>query len=658
MSDWIKDHFSEFLKHTELPGGIFGLHQISQKKLSNARRTHQLDIHTDVYLLVDHTWLGGAENSTVVSERGLSYHKDGDVIRINWSAVSEVVRREDKYIFYLRNPQGGREYVTWDISLFENGTNEDYVHNLAVIFNRIAKAWRDHEAEYRRGLMELIEDCLREENWNDALELLDIYEKDVGLNINVFDYRAWANLEAGNIDKAWKEVIGVMEIVQAMEKPGQYSKNAVSASHTLARLNERERDVEMALWNYAFIKRNARNEALKQVSRQRFDELTKQLEEDITLIDAEDRVVLCISDPLPNHILPPFAFTLLPSAALGEQVTFPPGHPRQKTLYIEHPYKPFTYLPYENHAERLFRDRLLELSYVLQCLGAEEVSIEAAAGSSKKARHELQEAIALEGRVGVHAAGGGWERDRRSGSERDASSALALNQRFDPQRKPFIPEDELHWYAQEMGWQRVAQQRLSGELLEHEFTISSQETVRLSSEEREKLEGKFRNVVLGISGEVEEKRSGASVTSRANTWKVSVKFRPIELLEDATPKALPVEKDVQKETSLLLENEQEFVEVVQTCLNDEGTLSDDAERLIERWQARLDILPARAEELTQQVVQQSALTDDEREYLEEVEFCLSDDGVISASERRILERFAQKMGVSAERAAELEESLT
>ena len=67
-----------------------------------------------------------------------------------------------------------------------------------------------------------------------------------------------------------------------------------------------------------------------------------------------------------------FVFTL---NDLPTSIQFPVGHPQANTLYIGHPFKPATYLPFENATEQLFMERVHELCYLGQCLGANEIRI-------------------------------------------------------------------------------------------------------------------------------------------------------------------------------------------------------------------------------------------------------------------------------------------
>lgn len=63
-----------------------------------------------------------------------------------------------------------------------------------------------------------------------------------------------------------------------------------------------------------------------------------------------------------------FSLGLIP-----DYINFPVGHPQPNTLYIGHPLKPGVYIPFENATEQLFMEKVRELCYLAQCLGAVEI---------------------------------------------------------------------------------------------------------------------------------------------------------------------------------------------------------------------------------------------------------------------------------------------
>lgn len=101
------------------------------------------------------------------------------------------------------------------------------------------------------------------------------------------------------------------------------------------------------------------------------------------------------------------------------------------------------------------------------------------------------------------------------------------------------------------------------------------------------------------------------------------------------------------------DNEQEYLDEVKACLEDDGQITDRERRLLDRLRKSLGISEKRAKELEASV---SSLSDDEKEYLEELRACMQ-DGNISDRERRLLDRLRKSLGISESRAKELEKSL-
>ena len=116
--------------------------------------------------------------------------------------------------------------------------------------------------------------------------------------------------------------------------------------------------------------------------------------------------------------------------------------------------------------------------------------------------------------------------------------------------------------------------------------------------------------------------------------------------------------DVSKSSFLSEQNEytadeMAYLDELKACLEEDGEISSKERRLLERYREKLGISAERAKELE---VSLSApqLTEDELEYLEEYKACLEEDGEISAKERRLLNRLREKLGITEERAEELE----
>lgn len=110
---------------------------------------------------------------------------------------------------------------------------------------------------------------------------------------------------------------------------------------------------------------------------------------------------------------------------------------------------------------------------------------------------------------------------------------------------------------------------------------------------------------------------------------------------------------IQASSSSLSEDEQEYLEEVKMCLEEDNEISPRERRLLDRLRNKLNISEERAKEL-EESLKAPQLTEDEQEYLEEYKLCLEEDGEISSKERRLLDRLRDKLGISVERAKELE----
>jgi hypothetical protein len=86
-------------------------------------------------------------------------------------------------------------------------------------------------------------------------------------------------------------------------------------------------------------------------------------------------------------------------------------------------------------------------------------------------------------------------------------------------------------------------------------------------------------------------------------------------------------------------------------LEDDGIIDSDERKLLERKRVRFGISEERAIEIEQMCV--PSYTEEEKEYIEIYqELCA--DGEITERKRRMLERERQSLGISEERAKELE----
>lgn len=103
-------------------------------------------------------------------------------------------------------------------------------------------------------------------------------------------------------------------------------------------------------------------------------------------------------------------------------------------------------------------------------------------------------------------------------------------------------------------------------------------------------------------------------------------------------------------------NEKEYLEEFRLCIDDDGTISPKEQRLLDRLRDKLGISEERARELENNLYPQ--LSDEEQEYLKEFKECFEDEKQISSGERRLLNKIREKLKISDSRVAEIERLVT
>lgn len=133
-------------------------------------------------------------------------------------------------------------------------------------------------------------------------------------------------------------------------------------------------------------------------------------------------------------------------------------------------------------------------------------------------------------------------------------------------------------------------------------------------------------------------------------FRIAHKFDAIERLE---AKAKPNNSsDLELKNEGTTEKEQEYIAEYRECLAN-GEISSSEVRLLNKLAKSLGISEERARELEKSVVA-SNLTDAEKQYLDEYKACLEDAPVLSSSTRRLLNRLATSLNLSDEQVSKLE----
>lgn len=332
---------------------------------------------------------------------------------------------------------------------------------------------------------------------------------------------------------------------------------------------------------------------------------------------------------------------------------FPTGHPVANQLYVGHPYNPALYVPFEESEDLFFVDRVHELCYLLECLGAEEINITSIKGKSVSELNDSQGSYnggadiklfsgEVSGNTQVHHQG-----------EMTSNNQRTMSIKLDPMRKPFLPEG-LKWYDEQPQWQRLVNSRLNGNMLEYnEFVSTSQKKITSNSQKQE-IQASAESLWVTVNAEVKQNIETQFKETAETQWKVEVKFRSIRDFANCPEQSLQIESqsNLNTESSQMNENEQSYAEEVKFCLED-GAIGEKERRFLERMRTKFGISMERAMEI-EKSLQEPQLTENEQKYLDAVKDEIV-DGEIPESAKRLLGRFRLSLDISEERAAEIEQ---
>lgn len=345
-----------------------------------------------------------------------------------------------------------------------------------------------------------------------------------------------------------------------------------------------------------------------------------------------------------------FSLGLIP-----DYINFPVGHPQPNTLYIGHPLKPGVYIPFENATEQLFMEKVRELCYLAQCLGAVEIKFKRIKGLDvSNSESSCVERSGEAGRKFLNVGGSLGV----SGSETNTYSSkdgVELVQRYSPIKKPFCPEGMV-WYDSDPTWQTLVKQRLNGNILSYVEHVSSIETTTVSSNQLMSLKGSFEYLFAKASGSYDAKTDKTFSKTEEIEWEIDMKFKPLQDFDNAYVTNRQATDSIdQSLNSELSEDELAYKEEVEFCLEDASEIDAHSRKFLERKRQKLGLSETRALEIEDMVkASLVSFTDEEKEYMEALDDVI-EDGVIPDNVRRLLERERKSLGISEERAKELEE---
>lgn len=323
-------------------------------------------------------------------------------------------------------------------------------------------------------------------------------------------------------------------------------------------------------------------------------------------------------------------------------IVFPCGAPASNQLFIANPANPVEYVPYENHEYILFMDKIRELKRLLRYLGATEITFTSMRGASIEEIEKSAFDVNAEGHYEIHKASGGVSVGNRQEQKKSANQKIDFIEKLDPDEYPVLP-DGLYWYESDPEWKDIVEARLRLNQLHFEQSISTNQVSSLDKQSQLDVNAAYENLMFSINANFHREREFHVKTAEETMWRITAEFKPLREFENSN-------KTVTGALKNLSSDEREYFEAMEECFEN-SNISERDRRMLERIRKSLGISEERAIELEAALTPQ--LTDDEKEYLEAVREC-KEEGRIIERDRRMLERLRRSLGLSEERAGELE----
>ena len=628
----------------DLENGFFAVCPVPEN-LSGEARTHFSMGRDESVSFYFQDWgiLAGQKSFTVITDRGIygQVTADDQLLFIPWADVKEVQYKEYNLDFFDYDG----EYWHWGIGMFTKNTTPEQGKRLAKVFNECAQTVEPEVDPY-----EEIFKLENEEKYDDALQLLE-QSASSGSIANDWMYHFYKGRflvrRERTLDEHPDETFRIIE--KEFDKAVELSEDKDTVGYCNYWL--------AYYYHYTGAYFSARNTfilAMEANSEEMRDNATEMvtLEEDNLadiwnnytseyeykdrkfIMPIKDRDIAgCVVDGIDT-----FKLSNVPSC-----IKFPTGHPVANELYIGHPYNPNIYVPYFESEDIFFLDKIDELTYLLQCLGAEEIEITSIKGKSISEFENRSGQVSAHLDTGVTNFSGTGGKASKTDRSRDSKLQQSFKIKCDPIKYPYVPEG-LIWYGEQSRWQRMVEGRLNGNRLEYSESISSTDTRFVSNTEKKDIKAAAEYLWIKADGSAESNLETQFKEHTETQWRIDVKFRSLRVFNN---ESTPSKEDVQ-----LHSEEQDYLEMYNEYAV-EGDISERDRKMLDKFRVRFGISEDRAREL-EASCNKPQLTGDEQEYLEMYKEYAA-DGEISERDRKMLNKMRDRMGISEERAKEIEQ---
>ncbi len=618
---------------------------IPEETKGSIRKNFQLSFDEDILFFRDTSFWSSSSQGMVITTSGIHLLPENnspeEIYAIGWSDILKVEYKDlNIYISYYNG-----DLLPLEINFFfkKNNVDPEYAQYFADVLTEIACLCEPQYPSY--DMLSNILMLIEEEKFLEANAAINEYHKLYGYQRALGWEKVQMAIKQEDFSKAQYESERLLQAIEEADNPEAFNEEKSGALNAIGYIYLQQENYAEARRYYFNSIQFSPYEESKNFRHQKFQDIDKKYSEHFAELDFNQRKLLLPVSKI--NSLDSKQIAVMRMDLLGA-LQFPIGHPIADQLYVAHPYISGRYIPFEDYDLTFLEDRLREFCWLAQCLGATEVTIESEKDKSFDNQTNTNSSYSGKASHIKVSVEGSYEKNREDSRFEQLRNKLSLNQKFSLNQKPFVP-DGLVWYEHEASWKRLATQRLQGGLLEHVERMASNnhESAMVKASDLVSLKAEFMKLTQ-IEGQYKKEVESSFKKKENISLRIHVTFAPINQLNGTNhsePAQLP---------DHLTEKEKEYIEEYKECyVSNNGDFSAKEVRLLERIRKSFGISDDRAAELEKMVCSDTTLTEDELEYLEEYKLCMA-EGEITDSERRLLKKIRNTLGISEQRALEIE----
>ncbi len=533
--------------------GYYGYYwgdKIPSKKLSNALKKHGLNDY--VFFLQDQTVFGSAENSFLITDKGISYRHDDydeESVFVSWESMSnfEILRIKEENIIAI-------EFEGKELYISLNQTEGVLPSNFIDLLNELAqenKSFIDDSTDLFQELPGITGDLLDVNLSKDfLLQIIDrcdyfiksceltYIESEYGVTINPYMIhlfsvsRAKAFYLLNELEQSKDELLFLISKIREFMKNEDYKAHKDGLKECLAydlefiaKIDQHYRNHKDAIIYLSEADSlNVGGEQQRRI-RSSIKNAQEKLSKSLIADNHNARQVILCTQQIPSQTIKEFLFVSTDTLRSTDW-KFPVGHPVENTLYVCHPLRPNQYFLMEDFHEKCFDDKYAELVYLLESLGANHIHVDVVSGfhssSVSKKEQEINASLNLSIRDASVKKDTNAEDEKSQQIQRTGSWEVSLT----PHGLPYIPED-LAWFHHEPIWQRLAQSCIKGNCREFTINLNQQEDFSINSKRFNQIEIEL-DIFVKKLGSIKlfhrEKAERSERQIKNIEWKIFAKF--------------------------------------------------------------------------------------------------------------------------------------